>query len=658
MNEVKSTRPALTKPVAVPLSYDSFFSFPIQKSGYSGVATYTRSSAVVPLKAEEGLSLACRSSTQLKPPLEQSERVSGVEAYPDARVVVTTGSEDDEEMDQEDRSDRHRTLFLRNDLKSLDSEGRVLTLDFGMFVLINTYCPNDGSEERFPFKMDFHYVLEDRIRGLIEDGREVVLVGDLNACAALIDHCEGHLILKRGLAEGKDMETWFWEEKDGRRWLKDLLIEQGGEGVGKGRGCLVDVVRKCHPERKGMYTCWNTKLSARDSNYGTRIDYILITPGLVPWIKDADIQPHIKGSDHCPVYVDFHDEITTAENVTLKLKDLLSGAGETKNNPPRLAARYWDEHSGKQKLLSSFFGGKKAPDPSPTPKSTQEASTSTTVQVVQQTEPSTQTSSPAPPANDSRLEPQSTLPTPSPNSEAPLHEPQTTAESSPPTSQPLPRKRPMSPNSLPSKKTKVSKVKASSNPSSVKTNSNSGQQKLSTLFARSAASSGQNTKGKGKEKAKLEKRHSASQITSSQSTSLDADDIEMLAEGSGAVETTEDLEDADYRLALELSSSQVSSLPPSPSSSQRQKQSSDAWKSLMAPTQPPRCTVHNEIAKEFTVNKPGVNKGKKFFVCSRPVGPGYDKGRAERLREDVDPQYKCNFFKWSSDVRREMKKGG
>ena len=36
----------------------------------------------------------------------------------------------------------------------------------------------------------------------------------------------------------------------------------------------------------------------------------------------------------------------------------------------------------------------------------------------------------------------------------------------------------------------------------------------------------------------------------------------------------------------------------------------------------------------------------------RPVGPGYDKGRGERLREEVDPQYKCDFFKWQSDVKR------
>ncbi|KAK1221986.1 Class II abasic (AP) endonuclease [Marasmius sp. AFHP31] len=139
---------------------------------------------------------------------------------------------------------------------------------------------------------------------------------------------------------------------------------------------VVDIVGKFHPETKGMYTCWNTKLSARDSNYGTRIDYILVTPGLVPWIKEADIQPQIKGSDHCPVYLDLHDKIVNEDRVSLKLKDLLSGAGDTK-------------------LLSSFFGGKKAaaPSPSPTPTTAQVPAASITA-ALEQAGPSTLTSHP------------------------------------------------------------------------------------------------------------------------------------------------------------------------------------------------------------------------------------------------------------------------
>ncbi|KAG7094037.1 hypothetical protein E1B28_007658 [Marasmius oreades] len=652
--EVKASRSILTKPIAVPPSYDSFFSFPTVKAGYSGVATYTRSSAVGPLKAEEGLSFANRSSAQLKPtpPLDPLERVSKEEAYPDSRVVVSN-----EEV--EARNGGGDVLLLRNDLKSLDTEGRVLTLDFGMFVLINVYCPNDGSEERLPFKMDFHHILEARIRGLIAEGREVILVGDLNACAALIDHCEGNIIIKRGLAEGyMNGEEWFLAERDGRRWLKDLLVTESGD-IGKGRGCLVDIVRKYHPERKGMYTCWNTKISARDSNYGTRIDYILTTPNLAPWIKDADIQPHIKGSDHCPVYIDLHDEIIGRDGDTLKLKDILSGAGDTKNEPPRLAAKFWDEYSGKQKLLSSFFGGKKGTttgQASQLTAATSIVSTIPTIHGVDQSEVELPHSSPSLPSSLS-------------------------VSMTPAATGYSPEKRPLSPETAastgsiaPTKKYKdergssQARVPPTSSTSGTKKpikKLKPGQSKLSTFFTQptSSSSCGNNKTVKGKEK---EKRGNSTHSDASQAgvpaflqselpppTDLDCGDVQDIEiDMQQRLDVQLDSE-ADYRLALELSSSQSSF-----SSSQKQKEAGEAWKSLMAPIQAPLCIVHNEPAKEFTVNKPGVNKGKKFFVCSRPVGPGYDKGRAERLREDVDPQFRCNFFKWSSDVRREMRNGG
>jgi AP endonuclease 2 len=84
-------------------------------------------------------------------------------------------------------------------------------------------------------------------------------------------------------------------------------------------------------------------------------------------------------------------------------------------------------------------------------------------------------------------------------------------------------------------------------------------------------------------------------------------------------------EDADYRLALSLSQAQQGN--PIPSSShgsfgasgpELNRESKQAqWNTLLAPTPAPKCNVHQEPAKEFTVNKPGPNKGKKFFICSR-----------------------------------------
>lgn len=79
-----------------------------------------------------------------------------------------------------------------------------------------------------------------------------------------------------------------------------------------------------------------------------------MTPALLPWIKASDIQPKIKGSDHCPVYVDFHEEIKRNDGQIIKLKDLLQCC----RDPPRLAANNWDEYSGKQKVLDTFFSKK------------------------------------------------------------------------------------------------------------------------------------------------------------------------------------------------------------------------------------------------------------------------------------------------------------
>lgn len=133
---------------------------------------------------------------------------------------------------------------------------------------------------------------------------------------------------------------------------------------------------------KSTMTGWDTKTDARPSNYGARIDYILVTEGLLPWIKGGDIQADIMGSDHCPVYVDLHEEITQADGSTLKLRDLMNAGqrvplpaslqslkddSRQAPEPPAFATKFWDEFSGKQRSLKDFFGKPKAARPSQTP---------------------------------------------------------------------------------------------------------------------------------------------------------------------------------------------------------------------------------------------------------------------------------------------------
>ncbi|KAI0046514.1 DNase I-like protein [Auriscalpium vulgare] len=595
--EMKTTRAAIGRNFAVPDSFDSFFSFPANKGGYSGVAVYADVNTAVPLKAEEGLS----GKLQPKPPLVPQERVSA--SYPHAH-----------EMDLMEDADGN-TL---HDLQALDSEGRALVVDFGLFVLINLYCPNETSDARLPFKMNYHFMLQERVRKLIEEKREVIVVGDINVCAAPIDHCDGHL---------PSNASTFWEHP-ARAWFHRWI---GPDGP------LIDVLRKFWPDRKGMYTCWNTKISARDTNYGTRIDYFLVTPGLLPWISHGDIQPSVKGSDHCPIYIDLHDEITLdGEKRTLREAMKMDGS---KREAPRLAAKYWNEFTGKQMLMSNFFGKRAASDS----KSASEIPASKPVQ------PSLSTAFDALASSSGLGAPCSV---PSPSEQVSVREPKVES----PSPSHIPRVAGPYSNLAVDNGTPSSRTKSIPRPS----------QEQRKRQRSDAASSSSKTKKLKSGQAKLSSFFTKSS-TSQPSDVIEVSDSEPALAGTSSrapssspplypTETQEQL-DADFRLAQELSFSQESTSPSQSESvlsqSKDPTQSKKAWSTLFAPVPPPKCAVHGEPAKEFRVNKPGPNKGKVFYVCSRPVGPGYDKGRSERLREEVDPQYKCDFFKWASEVKRE-----
>lgn len=118
----------------------------------------------------------------------------------------------------------------------------------------------------------------------------------------------------------------------------------------------------------------------RPSNYGARIDYVLVTPGLLPWVKHSDIQADIMGSDHCPVFLDLHESIIQPDGTTLTLRDLMNPIPRiplpevfaqyeeperTAPQPPPFATKFWDEFSGKQRTMKDFFGKKGAAPPLP-----------------------------------------------------------------------------------------------------------------------------------------------------------------------------------------------------------------------------------------------------------------------------------------------------
>jgi len=212
---MKSSRQAVDRNFALPDNYDTFLSFPSGKGkgGYSGVSVYTK---ITPRKAEEGLT----GLLQPKPPLDSNERISSV--YPGPHEMTLMADEEGN---------------VPHTFDALDAEGRGLVVDFGLFVLINVYCPNLSSDERMAFKMNYHYLLQERVRQLVEvDHREVVVVGDINVTATPDDHCDGRL---------PSYKSTFWDEPH-RKWFREWLYPQGP---------MYDVIRSFWPDRKAMFTC-------------------------------------------------------------------------------------------------------------------------------------------------------------------------------------------------------------------------------------------------------------------------------------------------------------------------------------------------------------------------------------------------------------------
>ncbi|GAA5957455.1 hypothetical protein JCM3765_001147 [Sporobolomyces pararoseus] len=588
IQETKITRQQIDKGMAcIDSNYDSFFSFYRKTSrGIHGTAIFTKKDKVVPLKAEEGIG-----SSLLPANLTIEERIGG---YPLSSDV---------DLDY-------------NTMKDLDNEGRTTIIDTGMFVLINLYCPNEG-ENRLVFKNQFNSLVDRRVRNLIKAGREVIVVGDLNICASELDTAEpDERAQKQGLEQFTDHPP--------RAWLKEFTGPNGP---------MVDTTRAQHPDRKGMFTCWNTKINARPSNYGTRLDYILVTRGLLPWIKDADIQRDIQGSDHCPVYVDLHDSIEVPGRGTVHLWEEMNPGrkrGGPIPEPPSFACKFYDEFSGKQRLLSNFFGKGAAatkssttatsgPSPSPQPV----ASTSKL--------PSTSSSQPSESSSKSDVvkiqsqEPESTKKNKKKKGKA-VEKEEVEIE------KPVEKKKGQQ---------SLSSFFLPPPPSSSEPEPSNKKRKKSSTPASSSGSS--NNESKKKKKKVTPEPPSQSQSTSRPTPSP-----------SSSTYTNNERPDDDDMIIVEdhstTSTSQRDQLQDaSQSAAEVNAQAASVWQNVFAPKAAPLCEGHKEPTKMWTVNKPGINKGRKFYLCARPVGPGYDKGQA---KINVNPEYRCDHFEWATKVLR------
>ncbi|MCI8636652.1 MAG: exodeoxyribonuclease III [Clostridia bacterium] len=160
-----------------------------------------------------------------------------------------------------------------------DQEGRIITLEFENFYLINNYTPNSKRElERLEYRQQW----EDEIRkylSKLNKKKPVIMCGDLNVAHQEID-------LKN--PKTNKGNAGFTNEE---RQKMTMLLETG----------FTDSFRYLYPQKENSYTWWSYMGKAREKNVGWRIDYFIVSNGIKQKIEEASIHSEIMGSDHCPI---------------------------------------------------------------------------------------------------------------------------------------------------------------------------------------------------------------------------------------------------------------------------------------------------------------------------------------------------------------------
>lgn len=179
---------------------------------------------------------------------------------------------------------RQKPLSVRRGMgvEEHDHEGRIVTLEFENFFLVNVYVPNSKEGlERLPYRMEWERDFLCYVKSL-DAQKPVVICGDLNVAHQEID-------LARPATN--HMSAGFTDEE---RTCLSRLLDSG----------FIDTFRHLHPDAEGVYSWWSYRYGARAKNLGWRIDYFLISERLLPMLREAAVRCDITGSDHCPVTVE------------------------------------------------------------------------------------------------------------------------------------------------------------------------------------------------------------------------------------------------------------------------------------------------------------------------------------------------------------------
>ncbi len=164
----------------------------------------------------------------------------------------------------------------------VSDEGRVITLEYENFYLVNAYVPNVRRDlERIPLRMEWEDALRAHLSAL-DKKKPVLYCGDMNVAHQPID-----------LKNAKSNEGNAGYTVEEREKMTELLAAG-----------FADAFRVLYPDRTDAYTWWSYMGRAREKNVGWRIDYWLVSQRIAEQVQDVIIHADVMGSDHCPLELD------------------------------------------------------------------------------------------------------------------------------------------------------------------------------------------------------------------------------------------------------------------------------------------------------------------------------------------------------------------
>lgn len=488
-----------------------------------------------------------------------------------------------------------------------------MIVEFSAFVLIGVYSPATRDESRDDFRLGFLNALDARIRNLVALGKRVFLTGDLNVIREELDMANAEEQLRK---KGTTEEEYF--SAPARRLFNHMLVDGkvvGDRDAGREQPVLWDICRSFHPSRRGMFTCWETKVNARPGNYGARIDYVLCSPDWKDWFCESNIQEGLMGSDHCPVYAIIKDKVEI-DGQEVYLTDLVNQPGMYEGGK-RL--RDWSQKdllplSGK--LLPEFDRRRSIRDmfvKKPSLPAGESSSGSTIYDSIDIATTTQQTETKKLQIDKAEAAIQGSL-----------------------ALSPVKLQRDISSTSSTTAKRSGDSL---ASPRSLK-------RAGSSISKKPAASKGQPPASQSTLKGFFKPKVAAADIVNATDESKHTSTVPKTTSET-IVSEPADKEPGRPEFAISHDESGSNAETPlKPFNIHDQKNvidpivAKESWGKLLSKRVVPKCE-HDEPCISFLTKKPGVNCGRSFYMCSRPLGPSGQK--------EKNSQWRCGTFIWSSD---------